>query len=429
MVLTNLPFERNSLLQSRYHLIQRPDSAPIVTKSIRQSGEHVENEKGKQAKNYASFLKEQERKVCPDGFVDSGRYSYTYQRKKDNPLRSSSSPRIDLITFHRNAEEDGTKHEKCLKVIEPGTHDKSHFKYSGSDNYTLEDGKYQALARYDLNPDKPMDGIIYFDQEIKIANYITLEIRKRYTVFPKGQEDSTYFLNNAIVGQAHKQGALQANLPHAFFISIFGAPTDISIRKNLKTRLSYDFPGFEFLITRYFKGQVSVVLTSYNVTVEDSGTYEIIANFEGGRFMKYSFEVYVVNNIIRIDSFSRTESHDENGKRTMEVTCTATGDPLPTVYFIHPVPDENSPVYTFREIKLENNGTFEIKPSEVTGDSVTRKMIVYKLLESIYFYEIGCKAISKKQERLCLYYHKRSFAIVTSFLQIHLCPEFYELDS
>ncbi|ESO98036.1 hypothetical protein LOTGIDRAFT_239135 [Lottia gigantea] len=118
MVLTNLPFERNSLLQSRYHLIQRPDSAPIVTKSIRQSGEHVENEKGKQAKNYASFLKEQERKVCPDGFVDSGRYSYTYQRKKDNPLRSSSSPRIDLITFHRNAEEDGTKHEKCLKVIE-----------------------------------------------------------------------------------------------------------------------------------------------------------------------------------------------------------------------------------------------------------------------------------------------------------------------
>ncbi|ESO98040.1 hypothetical protein LOTGIDRAFT_174444 [Lottia gigantea] len=102
------------------------------------------------------------------------------------------------------------------KFFEPGTHDKSHFKYSGSDNYTLEDGKYQAVARYDLNPDEPIDGIINFGQQIKIADHIYLNIRKRYTVFPKGQEDSTYFLNSAIVGQAHKQGALQANLPHAF---------------------------------------------------------------------------------------------------------------------------------------------------------------------------------------------------------------------
>ncbi|ESO98042.1 hypothetical protein LOTGIDRAFT_174446 [Lottia gigantea] len=295
------------------------------------------------------------------------------------------------------------------KFFEPGTHDKSMYGYSGSDNYTLGDGKYQAIARYDLNPDKPMDGIINFGQEIRIDDYISLEIHKQYTVFPKGQEDSTYFLNSAIVGQAHKQGNLQANLPHAFFIGIYGAPTDISIRKNLKTRLSYDFPGFEFLITRYFKGQVSVVLTSYNVTVEDSGTYEIIASFEGGRFMKYSFEVNVVNKMIRIDRFWKSDfivtKNDGKDKISVEVTCTVTGDPLPTVYFTSPMTHDNSSTSALQEIKLENNETFEIKPPEVTGDSITRKLFVHKLPESSsYPYEIKCKATTDEQEEFEIVY-------------------------
>lgn len=49
MVLTDLPFERGSLIHQRYNLLRRPGSAPSLKRD--------EDEKNYQSKKYASFLK------------------------------------------------------------------------------------------------------------------------------------------------------------------------------------------------------------------------------------------------------------------------------------------------------------------------------------------------------------------------------------
>ena len=48
MVLTDLGFERGPLIHSRYHILRRPESAPVP---------RDEEAKNKDAKEYASFLK------------------------------------------------------------------------------------------------------------------------------------------------------------------------------------------------------------------------------------------------------------------------------------------------------------------------------------------------------------------------------------
>jgi hypothetical protein len=49
MVLTDLPFERGSIIHQRYNLLRRPGSAPAFKRD--------EDEKKHQSKAYASFLK------------------------------------------------------------------------------------------------------------------------------------------------------------------------------------------------------------------------------------------------------------------------------------------------------------------------------------------------------------------------------------
>ncbi|XP_050408547.1 trichohyalin isoform X2 [Patella vulgata] len=113
-----MAFERNTLLRNRYDLIRRPESAPLSNKDEAT----IANEKGLKSKDYAAFLKEQERKVGPDGFVDSGRYSYTYQRKRDCKQKgldnNHSTPRASVVSLQDKIKKEEQNHGKCLKVIE-----------------------------------------------------------------------------------------------------------------------------------------------------------------------------------------------------------------------------------------------------------------------------------------------------------------------
>lgn len=49
MVLTDLPFERGTLIHQRYNLLRRPGSAPAFKRD--------EDEKKEQSKTYATFLR------------------------------------------------------------------------------------------------------------------------------------------------------------------------------------------------------------------------------------------------------------------------------------------------------------------------------------------------------------------------------------
>ncbi|KAH9495436.1 hypothetical protein Btru_015105 [Bulinus truncatus] len=119
MVLTDLPFDKCKLLHSRYELIRRPESAPnsfISKQEDRQNTEEI--------KEYAAFLKAQERKVGPTGFLDSDRYSYTYTLKGD---KSKSSPRSksryhtspeNVVLFSTYMQDNEKDYQKKMKVIE-----------------------------------------------------------------------------------------------------------------------------------------------------------------------------------------------------------------------------------------------------------------------------------------------------------------------
>ncbi|XP_021343096.1 trichohyalin-like [Mizuhopecten yessoensis] len=118
MVLTDLPFEHGALIHSRYTTIRRPDSAPAGIKED-------EERRQRQTKSYATFLREQERKVGPEGFLDSSRYSHSFVVKKDKSkqkLRKSADSGIpsrpSVVAFSARVEKDGKDHKKRMKVIE-----------------------------------------------------------------------------------------------------------------------------------------------------------------------------------------------------------------------------------------------------------------------------------------------------------------------
>ncbi|KAJ8318849.1 hypothetical protein KUTeg_003940 [Tegillarca granosa] len=110
MVLTDLPFERSPLIHSRYSLIQRPGSAPNLSK---------EDEDKSHSKAYAAFLREQDRKVGPEGFLDSGRYTHSYMLKKKDKGRSSyDGSRPSVVSLSSRIERDKKDYNKKVKVIE-----------------------------------------------------------------------------------------------------------------------------------------------------------------------------------------------------------------------------------------------------------------------------------------------------------------------
>ncbi|KAK7111931.1 trichohyalin-like isoform X2 [Littorina saxatilis] len=120
MVLTDLPFERNKLLHSRYDVIRRPDSAPPPEVD-------TSSEAGRESKQYAAFLKAQERKVGPEGFLDSTRYCHTFQHKKEKetkptakskPRAASVTPRPTVVNLTARVEKDEKDYQKRIKVVE-----------------------------------------------------------------------------------------------------------------------------------------------------------------------------------------------------------------------------------------------------------------------------------------------------------------------
>ncbi|CAL1541051.1 unnamed protein product [Lymnaea stagnalis] len=117
MVLTDLPFDRCKLLHNRYDLIIRPDSAPVTFKEEK-------NDIAEESKEYAAFLKAQERKVGPSGFLDSNRYSYTFTLKKDakpktpRPKTRYESIPDNVVLFSARVHQDEKEYKKNMKVIE-----------------------------------------------------------------------------------------------------------------------------------------------------------------------------------------------------------------------------------------------------------------------------------------------------------------------
>ncbi|KAL8619183.1 hypothetical protein ACOMHN_049965 [Nucella lapillus] len=119
MVLTDLPFERGKLLHSRYEVL-RPGSAPPPEADSTA-------EAGQDSKDYAAFLKSQERKVGPEGFLDSTRYSHTFQLKKDKESKSApakskatttSSSVPSVVSLTAKVEKDEKDYRKRIKVVE-----------------------------------------------------------------------------------------------------------------------------------------------------------------------------------------------------------------------------------------------------------------------------------------------------------------------
>ena len=65
--------------------------------------------------------REQERKVGPDGFLDSNRYSHTYQvMKKDRELKTARSEggKPSVVKLSAKIEMDKKEHDRRIKVIE-----------------------------------------------------------------------------------------------------------------------------------------------------------------------------------------------------------------------------------------------------------------------------------------------------------------------
>ncbi|XP_052240434.1 trichohyalin-like isoform X2 [Dreissena polymorpha] len=111
MVLSDMPFEKSRLIHSRYHVLRRPESAPVPIE---------EDARNKLSKEYAAFLKEQERKVGPEGFLDSSKYSHTFYVKKEREKMKSQPerPKPSIVKLSTQIDQDQKEHDKRIKVIE-----------------------------------------------------------------------------------------------------------------------------------------------------------------------------------------------------------------------------------------------------------------------------------------------------------------------
>ncbi|WAQ97597.1 hypothetical protein MAR_030287 [Mya arenaria] len=111
MVLSDMPFEKSRLIHSRYSTMRRPDSAPAPME---------EDKRDKISKEYAAFLKEQERKVGPEGFLDSTRYSHTFHVKKEREKLKTQGETSKPTVVRLSTQIDGDKkeHDKRIKIIE-----------------------------------------------------------------------------------------------------------------------------------------------------------------------------------------------------------------------------------------------------------------------------------------------------------------------
>ena len=66
------------------------------------------------------LIRDQERKVGPDGFLDSNRFSHTYSVKKerDRMRASTDIARPSVVKLSAQIEQDKKDHDKRIKIIE-----------------------------------------------------------------------------------------------------------------------------------------------------------------------------------------------------------------------------------------------------------------------------------------------------------------------
>ncbi|CAK8692184.1 uncharacterized protein LOC143463287 [Clavelina lepadiformis] len=134
---TNLPFEIKKKISSRYELMNRPSSAnlPFLAKSKEPHSprasvagymsDDVGDEDFKQSGiEYAKFLKENERTLGPAGFLDSRKYTHTYNAR--SMFLSSKSPKrlktekepTSVVALTNRIAADQKEFGKKMKVIE-----------------------------------------------------------------------------------------------------------------------------------------------------------------------------------------------------------------------------------------------------------------------------------------------------------------------
>ncbi|CAH1793579.1 unnamed protein product [Owenia fusiformis] len=120
MVITDLPFDRSAqkqpVMQNRYQVIERHEPMD--------SGDE---EAAEESKAYASFLKEQERKCSKNGFLDSSKYTHSYEVKKNkekmgSPRRTMESDSLSkpftVVDLKAKIEKDKKDYEKRMRHIE-----------------------------------------------------------------------------------------------------------------------------------------------------------------------------------------------------------------------------------------------------------------------------------------------------------------------
>uniref|UniRef100_A0A2C9LWJ1 Uncharacterized protein n=1 Tax=Biomphalaria glabrata TaxID=6526 RepID=A0A2C9LWJ1_BIOGL len=243
MVLTDLPFDKSKLLHSRYNLIRRPESAPnpFISKE-------EERNDAEETKEYAAFLKAQERKVGPSGFLDSNRYSYTYSLKKDkhkttprSKSRYGTTPE-NVVLFSSYMQDNEKDYQKKMRVIED--HMWQH-KQEERELKRIEGDiiKNQRLVRHTLRDYENAVNKKKFSEEKKLNHSLErFTLMSREHLHKKEENDKQEFLDSHNETLAYNSQARKLELQLSDLERLYIAKrTAIELKRSEVLRLSQDF--------------------------------------------------------------------------------------------------------------------------------------------------------------------------------------------
>ncbi|KAI8797652.1 trichohyalin isoform X1 [Biomphalaria glabrata] len=243
MVLTDLPFDKSKLLHSRYNLIRRPESAPnpFISKE-------EERNDAEETKEYAAFLKAQERKVGPSGFLDSNRYSYTYSLKKDkhkttprSKSRYGTTPE-NVVLFSSYMQDNEKDYQKKMRVIED--HMWQH-KQEERELKRIEGDiiKNQRLVRHTLRDYENAVNKKKFSEEKKLNHSLErFTLMSREHLHKKEEESKKRTLCNITDNLAQKGTSRRQYLRLSDLERLYIAKrTAIELKRSEVLRLSQDF--------------------------------------------------------------------------------------------------------------------------------------------------------------------------------------------
>ncbi|KAK0047964.1 meiosis-specific nuclear structural protein 1-like isoform X2 [Biomphalaria pfeifferi] len=243
MVLTDLPFDKSKLLHSRYNLIRRPESAPnpFISKE-------EERNDAEETKEYAAFLKAQERKVGPSGFLDSNRYSYTYSLKKDkhkttprSKSRYGTTPE-NVVIFSSYMQDNEKDYQKKMRVIED--HMWQH-KQEERELKRIEGDiiKNQRLVRHTLRDYENAVNKKKFSEEKKLNHSLErFTLMSREHLHKKEENDKQEFLDSHNETLAYNSQARKLELQLSDLERLYIAKrAAIELKRSEVLRLSQDF--------------------------------------------------------------------------------------------------------------------------------------------------------------------------------------------